>query len=109
MANNLSMGSLLDMLIPISRFNNGGASKIFDEVRMSGCKVVVQNNVPACILLTPERYQEMVDEIEDSKLYALAASRLENDIGATVSFERILAKDGLTLADIEKMEDVEIE
>lgn len=109
MANKVFRGNILDVLVPISRFNKGEANKIFDEVRLSGHKVVVKNNVPACILLSPESYQEMLDIIDDQYLLALTEKRLKNDNGDTRSFEEILSKDGLTIADIESMEDVEIE
>lgn len=109
MISNMLLGNILDALVPISRFNKGEANKIFDEVRLTGCKIVVKNNAPACVLLTPERYQEMMDMIDDRYLQAIAEERLKNDNGITRSFEEVLAKDGLTLADIEAIEDVEIE
>ena len=109
MVSNVYRGNLLDALVPISRFNKGEANKIFDEVRSSGFKVVVKNNAPACVLLTPERYQEIMDMLDDQYLLAVAEERLKNDNGVTYSFEEILAKDGLTFADIDAMEDVEIE
>ena len=109
MVNKVFRGNILDALVPISRFNKGEANKIFDEVRLSGFKVVVKNNVPACILLTPESYQEMLDIIDDKYLLALAEERLKNDNGVTHSFEDVLADNGLTIADIESAEDVEIE
>ena len=108
MINNVFRGNILDALIPISRFNKGEASKIFDEVRTSGCKIVVKNNTPACVLLTPEMYKEMMDVIDEHDLLALAEERLKNDNSSTHSFEKVLAEDGLTIADIEAMEDVEI-
>jgi len=108
MLNILSLSNALDALVPITRFNRGEANKIFDEVRESGCKVVVKNNSPACVLLTPEKYQELVEMIEDQYLLALAEERERNDTGAIYSFEEILDKDGLTPADIDAMEDVEI-
>ena len=61
------------------------------------------------MLLTPESYQEMLDVIDDQYLLAIAEERMKNDNGVTHSFEEILAMDGLTLADIEVAEDVEIE
>jgi PHD/YefM family antitoxin component YafN of YafNO toxin-antitoxin module len=109
MASNVFQGNILDVLIPISRFNKGEANKIFDEVRMSGFKVVVKNNAPACVLLTPERYQEIMDLLDDQYLIAVAEERIKNNNCVTHSFEEILAMDGLTLADIEAAEDVEIE
>ena len=109
MVSNVYRGNLLDALIPISRFNKGEASKIFDEVRSSGFKVVVKNDAPACVLLTPERYQEIIDMLDDQYLLAVAEERLKNDNGVTYSFDEILADNGLTREDIDAMEDVEIE
>ena len=102
-------GNILDALVPITRFNKGEANKIFDEVRLTGYKIVVKNNAPACVLLTPESYQEMLNIIDDQYLLTLAEDRLKNDDGITHSFEEILSKDGLTLENLEEMKDVEIE
>jgi len=109
MLNEISLSKALDSVVPITRFNRGEASKIFDEVKESGCKIVVKNNVPTCVMLTPERFQAMVEMIEDQALLAVAEARLEYSIKETRSFEEVLAEDGLTLADIDAMEDVEIE
>jgi PHD/YefM family antitoxin component YafN of YafNO toxin-antitoxin module len=109
MINNVLRGNVLDALIPISRFNKGEANKIFDEVRLSGYKIVVKNNAPACVLLAPERYKELTDILEDHYLSALAEERMKNDTAPTIPFEEILAEDGLTIADLDAMEDVEIE
>ena len=42
-------------------------------------------------------------------LLSLAEERIRNDNAPTIPFEKILAEDGLTIADLEAMEDVEIE
>jgi PHD/YefM family antitoxin component YafN of YafNO toxin-antitoxin module len=105
----ITLSNILDALVPITRFNRGEANKIFDEVRESGCKIVVKNNTPTCVLLTPEKYQSMVSMIEDQRLLALAEERESRDTGETYSLEEVLARDGLTLKDIDAMEDVEIE
>ena len=99
----------MDALIPISRFNKGEANKIFDEVRLSGYKIVVKNNAPACVLLAPERYKELIELIDDHYLLSLAEERLKSDNAPTIPFEKILAEDGITIADLEAMEDVELE
>jgi len=109
MLNEISLSNALDAVIPITRFNRGEASKIFDEVKESGCKVVVKNNIPTCVMLTPERFKEMIDMIEDQALIAVAEARLQYSTGKVYSLEELLAEDGLTLADIDAMEDVEIE
>jgi len=60
----MSLSNVLDAFVPITRFNRGEAGKIFAEVRESGYKIVVKNNVPICVMVTPEWYQEMMDKIE---------------------------------------------
>jgi hypothetical protein len=51
-----------------------------------------------------------IDEIlEDEHLLALALEREKNGSGKTYSFEEILAEDGLTIEEIDNMEDVELE
>ena len=109
MLNEISVSNALNAVVPITRFNRGEASKIFDELKESGCKVVVKNNIPACVMLTPEKFKEMVDMIEDQALLAVAEARLKYSSGETYTLEEILAEDGLTLADIDAMDDVEIE
>ncbi len=109
MINNVFSGNLVDALVPISRFNKGEANEIFDEVRASGFKVVVKNNAPTCVLLTPEVYKEMMDIIDDHYLLTMAEERLKNVHADAISFEEVLAKDGLAFSDMDAMEDVEIE
>ena len=105
----MGLSNAIDALIPITRFNRGEAGKIFDEVEATGCKVVIKNNVPACVLITPDLFKKIVEMIEDQYLLALAREREKLSIGKGYSFEEILAEDGLTFADIDAMEDVEIE
>ena len=52
------------------------------------------------------------EELEDEKLLALALERIKNDNGVRYTEEEILAEDGLTVADIDRMleeEDIELE
>jgi len=100
MSNVFYPSNVLDALVPITRFNRGEANKIFEEVRESGYKIVVKNNTPTCVMLTPERYQEMMEMIEDHYLLALAEERLRSDTEKTYSFEEILAKSGRTSDDL---------
>jgi PHD/YefM family antitoxin component YafN of YafNO toxin-antitoxin module len=109
MLNEISLSNTLDAVVPITRFNRGEANKIFEELKESGCKVVVKNNIPSCVMLTPERFKAMVDMIEDQALLAIAEARMEHDTEEARSFKDVLARDGLTLADIDAMEDVELE
>ena len=50
-----------------------------------------------------------IEEAEDEYFLSLALERKKNDTKVRISFEDILAKDGLTLNDLDDMEDVELE
>ena len=39
--NNMSVVGMMNSMIPITRFNKGEASKIFEEVELTGTKIVV--------------------------------------------------------------------
>ena len=95
------IADMLDSLVPISRFNKGEANKIFEEVKESGCKIVVKNNVPACVLLTPEAYQEMLELIENQYLLSIAKKRTGEK---THSQSVVLAEFGLTEKELGEIE-----
>ena len=105
-----NVSSAIRNTIPISRFNRGLAGKIFDEVRATGPKVVMRNNQPECVLLSPEEYLRMVDELEDAKLLALAEERLANyDPEKLISEEEVWKELGLTEEDAAAVGEVEFE
>lgn len=64
--------------VSISDFNRGLAGRIFDDVKSNGSKVVLKNNTPECVLLSPEEYSRLMDEVEDARDLMLAKSRLES-------------------------------
>ncbi len=78
MLDNIFVGNILNSIIPISRFNKGEAGKIFDEVNESGPKIVVKNNKPTCVLITPEKYEEMMETIENYYLLEEAEKRMKD-------------------------------
>ena len=92
---NMPSSRVLDLTVPITRFNKGEANKVFDEVKQSGCKIVLKNNTPACVLISPDKYREIMDEIEDARLYALVAERIESDTGITHSAEEVYERLGI--------------
>ena len=57
----------VNSLVPISDFNKGKANKIFEDIQESGYKIVVKNNKPVCVLITPKKYEEMIRTIEEHK------------------------------------------
>ena len=96
--------------VSISLFNKGLAGKVFDEVKKTGAKLVIKNNNPEAVIMSPEEYINLVDELNDAKLLAEATIRMQNaDLSKTISHEEMMKKFGITQAELEEMDDVEIE
>lgn len=105
-----NMVSAIRDTISISQFNRGFAGKIFEEVKQTGAKVVMKNNAAECVLLSPEEYLRLMDEVNDARLLAIAAGRMENyDPAAVLSEEEMNARLGVTKEDLVGFEEVEIE
>lgn len=99
----LNTVNVLDSIVPISRFNKGEANKIFSDVKKSGISIVVKNNVPECILMSPQSYRKMMEEYEDALLAAEAAKRLSRKAEYT-DHEDVMKKFGLTDSDLDDVE-----
>ena len=106
----MDTGNLLKSLVSITQFNKGQAAKIFDRLRTERRIVVLKNNAPSAIILSPDEYLRLLEIEEDSYLLNLAEQRLTDyKPGDGISYEEVLAQMGLTNEDIENAEDVEIE
>jgi len=102
--------SAIRSTIPITLFNRGLAGKIFEEVKQQGSKVVMKNNTPECVLLSPEEYLHLMDEVNDAQLAALAAERMQHfDPAAAISAEEVYRNSGITEADLADLDEVEFE
>lgn len=64
--------SAIENTVSISLFNKGLAGKIFEEVKTSGAKVVMKNNSAECVLLSPNEYLSILDELNKYKALAEA-------------------------------------
>ena len=96
--------------VSISLFNRGQAGKIFDEVKRFGAKVVMKNNTPECVLLSPDEYTKLMDELEDAQLALMAEERLKNfNTKTLISQEKIDKKFGITAENLKGFDDVELE
>jgi len=74
----MSVGSVSDFVkgvVPISRFNRGEASRVFDEVKRDGIKVVMKNNDPSCVLVSLDKYLELEEKLENCQLMLEAIRR----------------------------------
>lgn len=106
----MSVTSAIKRTVSISLFNRGQAGKVFDEVKRTGPKVVIKNNEPECVIMSPNDYVDMIDELEDLRLLAIAYERLENyDPSKTITQEELMAEFGWSQKDLDDMDDVEIE
>lgn len=97
--------------VPISLFNKGKAGQVFSDVKKTGAKVVIKNNEPECVLMSPEEYSSLVEKLSDMEFSLIAAERLAKHPNPKdwLSEEDFLKAAGVTQQDIDSTEDVEIE
>ena len=106
----LNITSAIRDTVSISLFNRGLAGKIFEDVKQSGAKVVMKNNSAECVLLSPEEYVRLMDEVNDARLLILANERMQNfNSKNLISGEELYKKLGITENDLEKIGEVEFE
>mgnify|MGYP004702041675 FL=1 len=105
-----SVVSAITNTVPITQFNRGLAGKIFEDVKRSGAKVVMKNNAAECVLLSPEEYVRLMDEVNDARLLAVATERMAHyDPSALISEEEMNRRLGVTAADLADLDEVDIE
>ena len=105
-----NVASAIRDTVPISLFNRGLAGKVFDDVRKTGAKVVMKNNAAECVLMPPEDYVAIMDELEDARLLAVATERIAAADPATyISGDDLWTKIGVTDEDIADISDVDFE
>lgn len=109
MITNFSISNVVNSLVPISRFNKGEANKIFEEVKETGFKIVLKNNSPACVLLTPEAYEELLETLENYRLFIEAEKRMEKaKTEDFITADKAMQELGIKESDLEGT-DVELE
>ena len=105
----IAMQHINDHIVPITRFNKGEANKIFDEVSRDGFRYVVKNNQVKCILMSPDAYDKLIDEIEDYYDAKWAEERLVKSSGDTMTMKEVANKYSIKEEDLESIPDVTIE
>lgn len=102
--------NILKSLVPITQFNRGQASRIFDRLRTERQLVVLKNNQPAAVILSPEEYTRLTEAEEDYQLLLLARERLAGDnLKNAIPEKDVLSGLGITEEEIAQAEDVELE
>ena len=96
--------------ISISLFNRGLAGKIFEDVKQSGAKVVMKNNSAECVLMSPDEYVKLMDEVNDARLLSIANERMQNfNSSNLISSEDLYKELGITEEDLDAIGEVEFE
>ena len=100
----------LQSLVPISQFNKGQAAKIFDRLRSEKELIVLKNNQPSAIILSPEEYTRLT-EIEEDYFLLLEANKRLDDNGnkEAVSYDSVMKHLGISEAELLEAEDADIE
>ena len=100
----------LKSLVPISQFSKGKATQVFDRLNREPQLVVLKNNVPAAVLLSPEEFSRLAEVEENYQLLLLAQERLASEKKrASVTEQEVMEALGISEEDIESAEDVELE
>lgn len=101
---------LLKSLVPISQFNKGQAAKIFDRLHSERELIVLKNNQPSAIILSPEEYTRLTEIEEDYFLLLEANKRMEdNGSNKTISFHSVMSNLGISEDELSETEDIEFE
>ena len=101
---------LLQRLVPISQFNKGQAAKIFDRLHSERELIVLKNNQPSAIILSPEEYTRLTEIEEDYFLFLEANKRIEeNGSNKTISFDSVMSNLGISEEELVDTEAVDIE
>ena len=100
---------ILDSLVPITQFNRGQASKIFDRLHSESQLIVLKNNQPAAIILSPSEFQRLSEIEEDYTLLLEATRRLKEDSSSTSSREEVMSELNISESELAAAGDVVIE
>ena len=91
---------ILDSLVPITQFNRGQASRIFDRLHTENRLIVLKNNQPAAIILSPSEFQRLSKIEEDYTLLLEATRRLKEDSSPTSSRKELMSELYISEADL---------
>lgn len=105
-----SVISAIRNTVPISLFNRGLAGKIFGDVKKGGPRVVMKNNVAEAVILSPDEYVQMMDDLNDYLLLTMAMERSASfDESQLVAIEDVERSAGITQDDLDSVGEIEFE
>ena len=83
----------LDNLVSVSELSHGGVSKTLSRVGDNNPIVVMRNNKPAAIVISPDDYRRLTEAEEDFALYLEAEERMKKDDGTRLGMDDVFGKD----------------
>lgn len=89
----MGTATLLNNLVSVSDFNHGKASQTFKRVQDDNPVIVLKNNKPAAVIVSPDDYRRLTEAEEDFVLYQEAMERLKNDDGTRLTEEEVFGKE----------------
>ncbi len=90
----MSAASILDSMVSVTSLNHGRTSKAFSQVGDNHPVVVLKNNQPSAVIITPADYGRLARAEENFALYRKAVERLRNDNSALANrCRRVFGKD----------------
>lgn len=102
--------NVLQSLVSISQFNKGQAAKIFDRLHLEKELIVLKNNQPSAVILSPDEYARLTGIEEDYFLLVEANKRIEeNGDKAALPMEAVMANLGINEEDLSNAEEVDME
>ena len=70
----------------------------------------MKNNTAECVLLSPEEYVRLMDEVNDARLLTMATERMAHyDPSTTISSQEMNRRLGVSESDLADFDEVEIE
>ena len=70
----------------------------------------MKNNTAACVLLSPDEYVQLMDEVNDARLMTIASERMSHfNPDALISDHEMNTRLGVTEEDLADFDEVEIE
>ncbi len=105
----MNAGTLLENIVPTSAFNQGKSAQCFEKATNGMPVIVMKNNAPYRVVLTPDDFARMSELEENNELLAMALARLEaNKDKPAIPAADVYARLGISNAEIDALDDVEL-
>lgn len=83
----------LDNLVSVSELSHGGVSRALGRVSDDNPVVVMRNNKPAAVVITPADYKRYTEAAENFALYLEATDRMKHDDGTRIGMDDVFGAD----------------